>query len=29
MGVTLAYGEQPVAELVEKAKEIASFIQVI
>lgn len=29
MGVTLAYGEQPVTELVEKAKEIASYIEVI
>jgi phosphoribosylglycinamide formyltransferase 2 len=29
MGVTLAYGEQSVTELVEKAKEIASYIEVI
>ena len=29
MGVTLAYGEQPVTELVEKAKEMASYIEVV
>ena len=29
MGVTLAYGEQPVSDLVEKAKEIAALIDVI
>jgi phosphoribosylglycinamide formyltransferase 2 len=29
MGITLAYGEQPVVELVEKAKEIASYIEVV